>query len=110
MNSQFFDILNSLGISVDENTSPIVLFCAVNLLLSIISILCVLNIILYLIVIYISDNDKFLKWISNYNILKKVFSLYKKTRQSYLVFEFIILLINIGSIIWLNFSLINGLT
>lgn len=99
MNSQFLQLLSFIGITVNEQSSPIVLFCSVNLVLSIISLLCVLNIVLYLLVIYISEKDKLLNLISNYYFLKKIFIIYKKTRQAYLIFEFIILLITISSII-----------
>lgn len=110
MDSQFFAILSSLGISIDENSSPIVLFSVCNVVFSFISLLCVFNIIIYLVVMYVGNNEQFLIWISKYRFLNKVFVLYKKTRVVYLVSEFMLLLFCIGLIFYFNWNLVYAIT
>lgn len=60
MDSHFIDFLNSIGISIDVNSSPMVLFSVCNVVFSFISLLCVFNIIIYLVVIYVSNIEQFL--------------------------------------------------
>jgi len=71
---------------------------------------CILNIVLYLCILYVSDNKVLLDKISKYYLILYLFNLYKKSRLVYLVIEFILLLVCIISIIWLCLNLIYGLT
>ena len=58
-------------------------------------------IIIYLIVLNISENKYILDKISEYKLFFKIFILYKNTRLVYLAFEFMFLIINLFSIIYL---------
>nr|AWN55951.1 hypothetical protein [Pleurotus pulmonarius] len=100
---EFLEFLNHFGIhlTVNESSSPILGFCVVILVLSILALLCVLNIIIYLIVLNISENKYILDKISEYKLFFKIFILYKNTRLVYLAFEFMFLIINLFSIIYL---------
>jgi hypothetical protein len=107
--NQLINFLNSIGIHVNisESSSPVLLFAFSILVLSLIVLSCILNIILYLCVIYISENNQvILDIISKYKLLLKIFNIYKKTRMFYLVIEFILLLFSLGSIIWLCFRVL----
>jgi len=106
------DYLNLLGLnlSINEESSPIVLFSLSILILSLVSLFCILNIVLYLCILYVSDNKVLLDKISKYYLILYLFNLYKKSRLVYLVIEFILLLVCIISIIWLCLNLIYGLT
>jgi len=108
------EFLNSLGLNlslnINEESSPIILFALSILVLSLISLLCILNIILYLCIFYVSDNKVLLDKVSQYSWILFLFNLYKKTRLFYIVFEFILLLVCIISISWLCWNLIYGLT
>lgn len=110
--SELLAFLNFVGIhlNVNESSSPIALFCVVVLVFAVISLLCVVNIIIYLVVKYISETKVLLDKISKHVLLFKLFKLYKKTRLFYIVIDFVLLLVNIGSIIWLCLRLINGLS
>ena len=94
------DFLNMLGLHININpeTSPIVLFCIVILVLTLIALYCCINIFLYCIVLYISENNNILNYIYKYNILLIIFNFYKKTRLLYMVLEFIFLIINLTCI------------
>lgn len=65
------EFLNSLGLNLSLNinaeSSPIILFALSILVLSLISLLCILNIILYLCIIYVSDNKVLLDKVSQYS-------------------------------------------
>ena len=107
MNTVILNILNFLGVSVNEINSPIVNLCVANFIFSIVSLLCVLNIIIYLVILYVNDRVEIMSLISKYRFIVKLFDLYKKTGIIYLVFEFIFLLIAIGYTINLNYSVLS---
>jgi len=100
---EIINFLNNIGIhiNISDSSSPVLLFVFSILVLSLINLFCVLNIILYLCVIYISSNQEILDKISKNILLLKIFNFYKNTRIFYLVIEFIFLLFILGSIIWL---------
>jgi len=107
--NELINLLKNIGIhiNISESSSPIMLFAFSILVLSLISLFCVLNIILYLCVIYISDSQELLDKISKNILLLKIFYFYKNTRIFYLVIEFIFLLFILGSIIWLCIRVLN---
>lgn len=103
--------LNSLGfnITLTENPSPLLLFALCILVFSLISLFCIINIIMYLLVVYVSDNKKVLEIVSKHAWVLKIFNLYKQTRIVYLVGEFIFLIFVVCSMIWLCYRIVNGL-
>jgi hypothetical protein len=58
--SQIYEYLSVFGIHIDDSSSPLVLFACSMLILSIIVLLCFINILIYVIVILLVDknNDK----------------------------------------------------
>jgi len=82
------EFLNSLGfnLSVNEESSPIILFSLSILVLSLIALFCILNIMLYLCILYVSDNKVLVDKLSQYSLGLSLLNLYKQTRLVYLVF------------------------
>lgn len=109
---QFFEFLEYLGIHVNESSSPILLFACVILVLSSVALLCLVNIVFYYITMFILDNKKLIDIIRRKMppFVIKILHLYKKTRIVYVITEFIFLFICIGSIAWLCFRIVRGLT
>ncbi|BCG68828.1 hypothetical protein (mitochondrion) [Collybia sordida] len=97
------EFLNNLGIHVNisESSDPIVLFSCSVLVLSIIALFSFMQIYLYILILYISDNKYVIDRISKYSILVKIMDLYKKTRIGYIFFELCLFLVCMCSIIWL---------
>ena len=58
--------LHSLGIGlhVTENSSPFLLFIMLLLLFAIISLFCIINIVIYLVIMYYSNDARILKLVS----------------------------------------------
>lgn len=80
--------INNFDSSLAENL-PIEVFLALSiLLLSVISLSCIVNIFFYFIVLFAFDSkyikDKMEKW----NILKRVINFYRNTRIFFIIFEF----------------------
>ena len=106
------DFLRLLGINItiNDSTSPIVLFACVILVLSIIALLCFINIVIYFTVLYLTEHKIFIDKISEYKYILKIINIYRKTRLPYLLFEIILYLICSCSIIWFCIRIIYGLT
>ena len=109
---QIIQFLNSYGlhITINQDTQPIVLFCIVILTLSLISIISCLNIVIYYIIINISDNKKVLDFLSKHPILLKVFNYYKNIRTFYIIIDFLFLFLNIAAIFALCFYVVYNVT
>lgn len=101
-------VLDSFGIHVDLSTpqSPLFLFAVSILVFSVIGLVCFIQILIYLVVIYVSDHPILLDKISKYPILVRIFKLYKTTRIAYLLLESGFLLFSLGSIIKLCLKVI----
>ena len=96
-----FELLNFLGININTDSEPLVLFISVILFLSLLSVLSILNIGIYLGALYITNQNWFLKKISKRAFLVKILSLYQKTRISFIMLELFIVIYSQGSVIWL---------
>jgi hypothetical protein len=109
---KLIEFLKLLGIhiNINQETQPIVTFSIAILVLTIIALLCTLNIFIYLLVLYITDNVKFLEYFKNYKVILKIFYYYKKTRVIYIIIEFIFLVFILSSISWLCLRIIQGIT
>jgi hypothetical protein len=94
------EILNMFGLHLQINpeTSSFRLFCIIILTLTLIALICCINIFIYYITPYISENPTILNSVNKYKIIFKIFNLYKKTRLLYIVVEFIILIVNLTCI------------
>lgn len=62
--TNFIEFLNSIGIHVSEDSSPILLFACSVCILSIVSLLCFINIMFYFSILFILDNEKILSKLS----------------------------------------------
>ena len=102
------NLLHYLGISIDINnsTSPIVLLAFSILGLSTIGLLCFVNILIYISILYITEHKIFLDKISKYILLVKIVNLYRKTRIAFIIFEVVLFFFSIGSVIWFCFRII----
>jgi len=98
--NKLIEFLQSLGIQININPEikPIVLFSIVILVLTLIALLCSINIFIYAIIIYISENEKILNFIKKYKLLFKIFNYYKKTRLVFIIIEFLFLIFILSSI------------
>lgn len=66
--TKFIEFLNGIGIQVTEDSAPILLFACSVWILSIVSLFCFINIVLYFSIFFISDNEKFLSKLSKWPI------------------------------------------
>lgn len=101
------EILKNWGIDIyDSSTPPFVLFALCILILSVLSVLCFINIIFYVIMLLIVDSkyvtDKINKnGMATPEILKKFVNFYKQTRPILIVFEILLF-------IWVNEMIISS--
>ena len=107
---QVFELLNFLGFSVSPESSPLILFICSILVLSIVSLLCIINIIIYYIIIQVFENKDRLEWLSSKLpwYIMYIINIYRKTRISYIIVETFFLLFCNCSIIYFCSIFING--
>jgi hypothetical protein len=110
--NNFINLLNSLGIpvSVDSSAQPILLFLYLILFFSIFALLSVINIGIYLGVLYLSNNKLFLDKVSKWALLLTLLNIYKKTRIYFIISEVFLFLFCQCSIIWFCLKFINGIS
>ena len=84
------EFLKNLGINLsDTDNVPFEVFFSTNILiLCTVSMFCVINIIIYLLVIKSIDTEYIQSKIINYSIVRKILNLYKKTSMTFIVIEF----------------------
>ena len=58
-------ILNSFGIHISEDSEPIFTFACVIFVLAVVGLLCFINIILYFVIFYITENEVLLSRLSD---------------------------------------------
>ena len=92
-------LLNYMGISVTNNTSPFVWLLCLILLFSEIGVVCLSNIIIYLLILLISENKNLLSKLENRPYLLRILNIYRKTRIAFIITEFIFLYVIFGIII-----------
>ncbi len=101
-----FELLNKLGINITENSSPIFLFACSILILSLISLVCFIQIMLYFLINYYSENEKFINKISKLPILLKIVKFYKISNIVSIMIEIGFFLLSMTSIIYLCFKVV----
>ena len=109
-NLVYYLSLLGININLNENSSPILLFACAVLLLSAIVLFCFINILIYLLVIYISEHKVLLDKLPTNKLFLRIFNIYKGTRYYYLLIEVLFLLFNLGSIMWLCLRIIYSLS
>ena len=111
MNIQIIiDFLNFIGISLRTDSPPIMWFACGVFCLALICLLCFINILIYITVIYISEHDYLLKKIENKPLLLKFINYYKNIRFLYVFLEVSLFLWCLFGIIRLCWRIISGLS
>ena len=98
----FLDFINLFGIqlNINENTNPIVLIALSYLIFTCIILLSVVNISIYLLSLYIINNNKFLnKIVNKYPFINKIINFYSSTRIGFILLELLLLFASIGYMI-----------
>lgn len=116
MTKYFQDIINLLNnyeehmlSGISESNQAIFLFALSILLISSVCMLCAIQIIIYLLVLYVLEHKSVLDKLSKYPLLLKIINLYRKTRIYYIVFEIIFFFTTLSMIIYLCSRLVFGL-
>ena len=107
------DFINLFGIqlNINENTNPIVLIALSYLIFTCIILLSVVNISIYLLSLYIINNNKFLnKIVNKYPFINKIINFYSSTRIGFILLEVVFLFLSIGYMIRLSLRLIINLS
>lgn len=100
--------LNTFGIPVDSSTPIEVLLAAYYLVTLILILFNVLNIIMYLISIYIVSHEKFLNKIpKEYVYTHKLIIFYKNIRVGYIIFEAVLLIFLLSVLILVSYGIVS---
>lgn len=103
-----FDLVNSYGFHLDESAPTVVKLSLYFLILSLMVLFNVINIGIYLLTIYIVSHEKFLSKIpAKYVYVHKFLIFYKSIRIKFIIIEFIFLLICLGIMITMSYSLVS---
>lgn len=103
-----FEILNSFGIYFDNTAALEAKLSFFFLVISVFLLLNVINIIIYLLSIYIVNHEKFLKLIPvRYNFIHRILRFYTKIRISFIILEFIFLLSCLSIMISVSYGLVS---
>ena len=103
----FYDFLNWIGIPLSDTSSPILILGYVFLVLSIICLICAINILIYLIVNKIVEHPKVLDKLSNWSYVIKFINFYKNIRWGYVIFDVLFLIYCLSRIIILCWKIIS---
>lgn len=72
--------------------------------LSVVGISCIINLLIYFIILKLLENPKITIWIekktAKYNFIKKIFNFYKKTRILVIIYELFVLFIILLFFVW----------
>lgn len=107
------DFINLFGIqlNINENTNPIVLIALSYLIFTCIILLSVVNISIYLLSLYIINNNKFLnKIVNKYPLINKIINFYSSTRIGFILFEVVLLFVSMAYMIRISLRLIINLS
>lgn len=89
--NDLMNIFKVFGIPVTEESSAFLQFISVILLLNSLALICLINIVLYFLVLLITENKNFLNKFTNWPVFLKIINIYRKTRIGFLVIEFFFL-------------------
>jgi len=102
------EILNFLGLQLDESAPDLVKFSLFYLILSCFLMLNVLNICIYLISIFIVTHEKFLNLIpKNYYFIYKLINYYKNIRIGFIIFEVVLLVFLLYIMISVSYDIVS---
>lgn len=106
-NQIYLEFLNWIGISISDSSPPILILAYVFIVLAVISILCSINILIYLLINKIVEHPKILEKLSKWSILIKLLNFYKNIRLFYVIFDILLLIYCLINIIRLCIKIIN---
>lgn len=103
-----FELLKNFGIYFDTNAPWAIKLSFFYLIASVLILLNVVNIIIYLLSIYIVNHEKFLKLIpERYTIIHRILRYYTNIRVIFIISEFIFLLICLITMISVSYGLVS---
>ena len=97
----FFQFLEMLGVSASLETNPYVLFICCILVLSVFCMASFINILIYCVVLYITEHKLFLDKIAKYKLINKIIPIYRKKSLTFLIIEVFLFLFCLSCIILL---------
>ena len=104
-------ILNYLGVDLNSDVSVFVKFLYVIILLSVIIVICLLNVLFYFLIIYLIEDLKILDKFTKFklpNFVLSLIKLYKNTRKLFIVYEVCFALFIALMLIWLCSRIVYG--
>lgn len=106
----FFDFLNKIGIPLQPDSPPLLIFSYSIFCLAFICLISFISIILYIIVIYISEHEYLLSKVKDKPKLLKFINYYRNIRMVYLGLEVILFLWCLTAIMRLCWRVIYALS
>ena len=108
--NQLIEYLQTFGLylNINEDSSPLLLLSLSILVLSLVAFFCILNIIIYLTILYLSENEILKSKIFNHKILKKIYNFYRHTRVYYIIIEFIFVVYILSTIIYICYRIVTA--
>lgn len=108
---EIIEFFKAYGFHVNELTDLLLLLLCVIVILATVALICVLNKLMYIGIIYIFEDKNRLERITKNlpTVFIKLMNIYKHTRIYYILIETIFLLICLISIIWLGGIVVIGL-
>ena len=105
-------VLKFLGFSFTygEDTNPVVGFCIVVIMLSLVMFLAFVNVLICFGVTYVTDKPELKKRLPKHWLFIKIFNLYKLTRWGYLIYDIGLFLFAWSWMIYFCVRLIVGLS
>jgi hypothetical protein len=108
--SMFFDFVNKIGIPLNQDMPPLLIFSYSVLSLAIICLISFITIMVYIIVIYITKHEILLSKLSNWPRLLKFINFYGNIRFVYLGIEVALFLWSLTAIMRLCWRVIQVLS
>lgn len=110
-NEIFFKVLQFLGLPINEQSDPFLLFICLILFLCIIIVTSLLNVLFYFIVIYVLEDLKILNKYTDKlpGFVNSIIKFYINTRKIFVIYEVLFALFVACGIIRLCFKLAHGI-
>lgn len=103
------ELLKYLGINIyDNSTPPEVIYALCIMLLSIMSVICFFNLLIYFIVLFALDSKYIQDKIDGFKKLQKIINLYKNTRIYFILFEVLLFIWLNGIIILTSYKIVSS--
>jgi hypothetical protein len=106
-NINFFDLLNKIGIPLTPDSPPVLIYSCVIFVLAILCLLSFVNIMIYFTSLYVLNHEKLISRLPNWPILFKLLKLSNSFRISLIIFEIVLFLVCISTIIYGSWQVIS---